>query len=141
MNNCNIIVKLASEGKESQNTKSYVISGLIDFGDACSSFYVYEIATIMADIMASCFHTTDPIRIAKSLFQGYSQEFALNTDEVNALKLVICIRALQAYVVSGMDAENDPDNKYLTLERQEYIELCRYLWKMDDSNFLAMLVS
>ena len=102
---------------------------------------MYEIATIMADIMASCFHTTDSIRIAKSLYQGYSQEFALNTDEVKSLKLIICIRALQAYVLSGMDAEATPDNEYLTLERQECIELCRHLWEIDDSKFLAMLVS
>ena len=90
--------------------------------------------------MASCFHKHDPFRIAKQIFRGYKEEFSLNDGEIKIVKLIICARTLQAYVLSGMDAEDDPEKEYLTLERHESIELCRHLWNIEDNEFLTKLM-
>ena len=135
VNNVNIIVKPRMETTEAQVASSYIISGIIDFVDACSSFYVYELATVMADIMSSCFHKRNPLEIARLIYTGYIKEFPLSELESRVLKLVICIRLLQSYVLSGMSLVSDPENVYLSLERQEFIELCGYLWKMEDNEF------
>ena len=90
--------------------------------------------------MASCFHKHNPLKVARQIYKGYTAEFPLLELEISVLKLVLCIRFLQMYVLTGMALLHDPENKYLTLERQEFIDLCRYLWALKDTFFLREVV-
>ena len=69
INNCNIIVK-------KNGTSDYVISGLIDFGDACFSFCLSELVIVMADLMTSCYMSHNPFAVASALQKGYTNERA-----------------------------------------------------------------
>ena len=139
VNNCNIIIKLVSNG-DSSTSEDYVISGITDFSDVCSGYYVYELATVMAEIMSSCFKKNNPLEVARPIFQSYIEEFPLSEVETGVLKYILCVRLLQMYVLTGLSLSNDPENEYLNADRQECIGVCRYLWKLENSHYLAEVV-
>ncbi|XP_060557771.1 hydroxylysine kinase-like isoform X2 [Ruditapes philippinarum] len=134
-NDCNFIVL-----QTLTKVDKYTISGLIDYGDACVSFYVYEIATLMADMMAVCQGKQNPFEVGKLILRGYRKEFELNSVELDNLRLIICIRMIQYYVLGAEILEKDPSNEYAGLDRDEYISLCKYLWDIDDERFRLELV-
>ena len=140
VNNCNIIIKPVSCGNSSTR-EDYVISGIIDFSDVCSGYYVYELATIMAEIMSSCFKKNNPLEVARPIFKSYMEEFSLSEVETGVLKYVLSARLLQMYVLTGLSLTNDPENEYINADRQECIGACRYLWQLENDHFLAEVVS
>ena len=112
MNKNNIIVERCHSTSDGSPHYDYVISGLVDFADADTSVYVYELATVMADIMASDYEM-EPLEIGREIFRGYVEEFLLNEMELSVLKLCIYIRLLQNYVLRSETLVDNPENKYI----------------------------
>ncbi|WAR13375.1 HYKK-like protein [Mya arenaria] len=133
INNCNIIVRQDITG-------NYVISGIIDFGDACSSFSVSDIVIVMADLMTSCFKQRDILDVAHKVYGGYVQEFPLINMEYRCLRVLICSRLLQMYVLNAETlAEERSRNDYVALEHEESLTVCKVLWKVSDQQFYSRL--
>ncbi|KAK3607400.1 hypothetical protein CHS0354_022564 [Potamilus streckersoni] len=144
INNCNVIVKGASADDSKQiagegNNTDLKIAAVIDFGDSCVGYYVYEIATAVADLMTSCKGQYDPLDVASLVIHGYLSEFQLHEQELRILKLVICVRLLQTYVLSTDMSTRDPDNKYITLEIEDAMETLKFLWKLPDETFQRLV--
>ena len=116
----------------------YVISGLIDFADASFSYYIYELATLMADIMTS-YLQDDPVNIGGIIFNGYAEAFNLNEYEISVLRLCVCVRLLQSYVLRSETMLKEPGNAYLNRGREESLDLCRCIWQMTDEEFLRKI--
>ena len=138
VNKNNIIVdrKCTSDGS---SQTGYSISGLVDFADANSSFYVYELATVMADIMPSV-DEIEPLETGRRLFGGYIKELPLNEKEWTVLKLCVCIRLLQNYVLRSNSLVDNPGSEYLEQGRIDSLQLCRYLWQLNDEIFTEKVV-
>ncbi|XP_045194605.2 hydroxylysine kinase-like [Mercenaria mercenaria] len=130
LNDCNFIVT-----QTTTDADKYTISGLIDYGDVCVSFYIYEIAALMADMMSVCRKKQHPLEVGKLILMGFMQEFELNSVELKCLRLVICVRMVQFYVFGAEIIENDPSNEYAKLDRDDYLEMCKYLWEIGDERF------
>ena len=116
------------------------ISGIIDFGDACVGTYVYEIAILMADIMAH--HRQSALELGRSLLRGFCSEFHLNTEELSCLRLCICVRLLQCYILTEKAALDNPVNrKYITRYQEPYKACCKFLWNIQESEFYEAVIS
>ena len=122
-----------------EDDDSYYISGLVDFADANSSIYVYELAIVMADMMSSI-DEIDPLETGRRLFKGYVEVLPLNEEELSVLKLCICIRLLQNYVLRSKSLLDNPGSEYLEQGREESLQLCRYLWQLSDETFTEKVV-
>ena len=124
---------------QKQNTEhghtEFKITGIIDFGDACFSYYVYELATAMADMMTSTFKSHDIISVGKRIYHGYRAAFLLNEAEISNLRIIICARLSQMFVLNSQAFAKNPENKYLALELEESSKVCEFLWKMTDDEF------
>ena len=134
INNCNIIVQRSDE-----SNSDYVISGIIDFGDACKSFYVSELVIIMADLMSSCLGQYEPLTVANLIIRGYLMEFTLQKDELKFLRILLCSRLLQLYILGGEAIRKNPENEYVCLELKETMDMCTYLWTLDDDVFIKVV--
>ncbi|KAL3858619.1 hypothetical protein ACJMK2_008890 [Sinanodonta woodiana] len=140
INNCNIIVNSGTADDSykiagARNNTDLKIVAVIDFGDSCVGYYVYEIATAVADLMTSCKGQYDPLEVTRLIIHGYLSEFKLHEQELRILKLVICVRLLQTYVLSTDMMTRDPDNKYIALELEDAMETLMFLWNLPDETF------
>ena len=117
-----------------KNGESYNISGLIDFGDASYGTYVYELAIIMADVMAH--HPTLALGAGRRLLRGFHSKFKLTSEELSCLRLCICVRFIQCYILTEKAALASPLNrKYITRYKTQYMACCKYIWYLDENKF------
>lgn len=94
-----------------------------------------DLVIVMADLMTSCSGKHEPLTVARLLAKGYLKAMELNREEISRLKLLICARLLQTFVLSGEALRAHPENDYAGLERKESMELCKHLWRLEDSFF------
>lgn len=120
---------------------TYDVHGVIDYGDVCYSYYIYEIASLIGDLMSSKRSPeSSPLNVAKLILHGYRLEFELQQNELDCLRMTICIRLLQYYVLSAVSLRKNPENKYAGLCRDEYLVICKYLWNMDELKFRESVI-
>jgi len=89
----------------------------------------------MADLMTSCYTSHYPFAVASALYKGYTKERTITPEERRVLKLLICCRLLQTYILSAHSAAANPSNDYIQLERTESWQLCNMLWGITDKEF------
>ena len=136
----NLIVRHSADGN---SPGYYVIAGIIDFGDACKSVYVYEIAVVMADLMSRCFDSVNPLDVGKQLLTGIREQFELSILELNLLKICICVRLLQVHLlVEDIMKTQDKlhNDTYFENCRHNFLEVCKYLWMVDDEVFTDVVI-
>ncbi|KAL4223075.1 hypothetical protein ACF0H5_016550 [Mactra antiquata] len=134
LNNCNIILKSSIDPHMTDSP--YTVSGLIDYGDICYSYYIYEIAILIGDIMSSKLsQDVSPLEAARLILKGYIKKFPLQYNELHCLRIIICVRLLIYFVLSAVSLHENPDNQYAGLDRDGYMAVCKYLWNMDDEVF------
>ncbi|XP_077989766.1 hydroxylysine kinase-like [Glandiceps talaboti] len=115
----NLIVMLDTETFQTSNNvlcdnslKEYSISGIIDFGDAMFSCYVFEVAMAISMFMmeSGC---QDKVSIRKNFEAGYESKFFLNNCERALLDVCIAARLVQIAVLGTGELQNQPENEYI----------------------------
>lgn len=94
------------------------VSGLLDFGDMVFSYTVGDLAIAMAYVVLD---RTDPFAAASEVVRGYTDEFALLPEEMEALWPLVRLRLAMSVCLAAKQRLAQPGNEYLSVS-QEAIE-------------------
>ena len=118
-NEHNILVNKVEESNE------YRISGILDFGDTCYSYYVFELAIAMAYMMLQ----TKNLATGGLVLAGYSTVRTIPEHEKKVLKLCTAARLCQSLVMGQYSHTLDPTNEYLLTTQKSGWALLEAIWK------------
>ncbi|XP_024278598.1 hydroxylysine kinase isoform X1 [Oncorhynchus tshawytscha] len=110
------------------DSTAYKISGILDFGDMSSGYYVFELAIT---IMYMMIENPTPLDVARDVLAGWESVIPLNEAERDALYLLVLCRFCQSLVVARHTVVQHPENKdYLMITTKTGTHhLCR-LWEL-----------
>ena len=94
---------------------NHSISGLIDFGDACYSYQINELAIAATYCMLSA---TDPIEAAVIVTSGYHTVRRLSRKELEILYYLVGARLSVSLCFSSHGQIEDPANHYIKLHQK-----------------------
>lgn len=101
---------------------------LIDFGDACLTFTVAELAIACA---YSMLNQEKPFDIARLIIQGYHETNRLNSSEQEVLVDFILMRLSMSVAISCHERSIEPDNQYLFVSERDIWTLLDYFSRHD----------
>nr|CAB3255089.1 hydroxylysine kinase [Phallusia mammillata] len=105
-NACNFIVSPKEIG--------WKITGVIDFGDSCTSYYIVDVATLLTYMMQKAQSSNlDIHEVAKHAYQGYINVLPLNQDEIAVLDLVVAARLAQSISIGSHMIKLEPEKSHL----------------------------
>ena len=91
------------------------VVGLIDFGDMVYSYTVGNLAVALAYVVLD---KSDPLAAAREVVEGYTSEFALMEDELEALWRLVLMRLCMSVCIAAYQQEQRPDNEYLGISQR-----------------------
>ncbi|XP_055524200.1 hydroxylysine kinase [Wyeomyia smithii] len=127
-NEHNIIVN-RKDGKQ----KDYDIAGIVDFGDICYSYYVFELAIAMTYMMLE----SNDLDIGGLVIAGYSMLRLIPPHEKAVLKVAIAARLCQSLVMGLYTSTVDDQNKYILSSQVRGWGVLEALWAEKDKDILA----
>ena len=117
LHDLNILAQMTAAG-------SYEVSGVLDFADCFYSQYVYEIGTLMAELMPK---KKDPVLWVCPLLAGYQHTFPLNPTELGCLYYVVLTRLCLSATLCYTSYQQEPSNTYLLSGVNGFWELAEEL--------------
>ena len=108
------------------------ITGLIDFGDACYSARIHEIAIALTYVMMK---SDDPLSVAGIMTRAYHQVCPLEPAELELLYYMINARLAVSLTCSTISIQDNPDNHYLVIHQQPVRELMDQMIQMNPATF------
>lgn len=115
-NEQNILVNQKQNGE-------FFVSGILDFGDAAYSFYVFEIAITMCYMILES-TVLEPLTAGGYTLAGYLSEFSLQKADMDVIKECICARLVQSLIMGTYSSAMHPENS------QYYLLTSAKGWKM-----------
>ncbi|HKY45666.1 MAG TPA: phosphotransferase [Pyrinomonadaceae bacterium] len=91
------------------------VVGLIDFGDMVYSYTVGNLAVALAYVVLD---KTDPVAVAREVVEGYTSEFRLTEDELDALWPLVLMRQLMSVCLAAYQQQQRPENEYLQISQR-----------------------
>jgi Ser/Thr protein kinase RdoA (MazF antagonist) len=91
------------------------ISGLLDFGDMVYSYTVGDLAIAIAYIVLD---KVDPRGAANDVIKGYTSEFALLHEELEAVWPLALLRLAVSACMAAYQQRQQPENEYLRISQQ-----------------------
>ncbi|KAB5559021.1 hypothetical protein PHYPO_G00024050 [Pangasianodon hypophthalmus] len=120
LNDHNILV-------EPEGPSWYRISGILDFGDMSSGYFVFELAIM---IMYMMIESANPLEVGGPVIAGFESVVPLNTDERNALYTLVLSRFCQSLVYARSAVLQQPENEeYLMITAKTGNRLLQLLWE------------
>ena len=83
---------------QERENDEYHVTGILDFGDAAYSFYVFEIAIDMIYLILES-DILDPLVAGGYTLAGFLSEFDLCETDLNVLKECLCARLVQSLII------------------------------------------
>ncbi|XP_067085892.1 hydroxylysine kinase [Osmerus mordax] len=113
----------------------YKISGILDFGDMSSGYYVFELAIT---IMYMMIENPSPLDVGGPVLAGWESVFPLNEAEKEALYLLVLCRFCQSLVLARHAVVQQPENEeyLMTTAKTGIRHLCR-LWELGEEEVVA----
>lgn len=105
------------------------IVGLIDFGDMVYSYTVGNLAVALAYVVLD---KSDPLEAARAVVEGYTSEFALTEDELEALWPLVLMRLCMSVCLAAYQQQQRPENDYLQISQQSIAGNLRSLFEITD---------
>uniref|UniRef100_A0A3Q2FWI4 Hydroxylysine kinase n=1 Tax=Cyprinodon variegatus TaxID=28743 RepID=A0A3Q2FWI4_CYPVA len=106
----------------------YKISGILDFGDMNSGYYVFELAIT---IMYMMIEHPDPIQVGGPVLAGWESVFPLNQDEKDCLYLLVLSRFCQSLVMARYSVTLHPENEeYLMITSRKGVKILQRFWEL-----------
>nr|XP_002120512.1 hydroxylysine kinase isoform X1 [Ciona intestinalis] len=104
-NDANLILK------QQPGCGRWIIEGIIDFGDMAHSFYLFEIAILVAYFMMKAFKDgLDADIVADHVLKGFKSVLRLNPFEHEVLYVTVAEVAAHSLCKTAADAQKSPDN-------------------------------
>lgn len=119
MNEQNILVAHDGDGRPR-------VSGLIDFGDIQSNYYVFELALTCMYMMLDC-KTMDPLDAPAHVLAGYASQRPIPAHEFRLLKWLIAARFVQSLVLGAYSFLQHPD-PYVLITSKRGWDCLEQLW-------------
>ncbi|XP_060796638.1 hydroxylysine kinase-like [Neoarius graeffei] len=120
LNDYNILV-------EPDGPSGYTISGILDFCDMSSGYFVFELAIM---IMYMMIESKNPLGVGAPVIAGFESVFPLNTDERDALYTLVLSRFSQSLVYARAMVLQQPENKeYLMITAKTGVRILQLLWE------------
>ena len=117
---------LVSQNKNGE----YYVSGILDFGDAAFSYYVFEIAITMCYLMLES-TVLDPLKAGGYTLAGYLSEFSLEVTDLAVMKECVCARLVQSLIMGTYSSTMHPENsEYFLLTSKKGWTLLKKLWSI-----------
>lgn len=106
----------------------YRISGILDFGDMSSGYYVFELAITIMYLMIE---SPSPLEVGAPVLAGWESVIALNKAERDSLYLLVLGRFCQSLVMARHCVSLHPENEeYLMITAKTGIQHLIYLWEL-----------
>ena len=110
--------------------KGYRISGILDCGDVCYSYRVFEVAICMAYMMVIMHEAgdshSDAIHAVGHVLRGYQEIFPLSPDELDLIYWSVAARICQSLAISDHQMSLEPDNTYLDYNKIFFWEVLEH---------------
>ncbi|XP_036971363.1 hydroxylysine kinase-like [Acanthopagrus latus] len=109
-------------------TDGYRISGILDFGDMNTGYYIHELAI---NIMHMMTEHPEPIEVGGPVLAGWESVIPLNEAERDCLYLLVLSRFCQLLTLSRHKVKLHPENaEYLMITSKRGIHTLRHLWEL-----------
>uniref|UniRef100_A0A3B5L0T3 Hydroxylysine kinase n=1 Tax=Xiphophorus couchianus TaxID=32473 RepID=A0A3B5L0T3_9TELE len=106
----------------------YKISGILDFGDMNSGFYINELAIT---IMYMMIEHPDPIEVGGPVLAGWESVIPLNKDEKDCLYVLVLSRFCQSLVMARYSVMLHPENgEYLMITSRKGVKILQKVWEL-----------
>ncbi|XP_018615350.1 hydroxylysine kinase isoform X2 [Scleropages formosus] len=113
---------------EHDGLAGYKISGILDFGDMSSGYYVFELAIT---IMYMMIESANAIDVGGPVLAGWESVFPLNEAERNALYFLVLCRFCQSLVLARRAITLYPENEeYLMTTARTGVRHLQQLWEL-----------
>ncbi|KAG7283703.1 hypothetical protein CRUP_020476 [Coryphaenoides rupestris] len=104
------------------------ISGILDFSDMSSGYYVHELAIAITYMMIE---HPDPPSVGRPVTQGWESVLPLQREERDCLYLLVLCRLTQSLVMARHTVRLQPENKdYLMITAGPGSRILRQLWDL-----------
>ena len=117
VNGLNIIMEKVAD------RDTYQYASFIDFGDACKTCTVFELALALAYIMSenmaplSC---SNCVEFVKPLIDGYTSVMPLSHEELDSLYYLVLARCCQSAPLGEISFKAEPWNSYLLVTPKKF---------------------
>ncbi|KAL7855362.1 hypothetical protein SRHO_G00175520 [Serrasalmus rhombeus] len=112
---------------EPDGPSSYRISGILDFGDMSSGYFVFELAIT---IMYMMIKRPRPLAVGAAVLAGWESVIPLNPEERDVLYLLVLSRFCQSLVLAHYTVLQQPENEeYLMVTARPGAQLLQLLWE------------
>ncbi|KAM9848886.1 hydroxylysine kinase [Aulostomus maculatus] len=106
----------------------YRISGILDFGDLHSGYYIHELAITITYMMME---HPNPIEVGGYVLAGWESVFSLNEEEKDCLYILVLSRLCQSLVLARHFVTLFPENKeYLMISQKKGVPNFQLLWQL-----------
>ncbi|XP_031640926.1 hydroxylysine kinase-like [Contarinia nasturtii] len=113
-----VVTKTSSESNE------FRVTGVIDFGDACYSFYIFELAITIAYMILQ----TSKLETAGYVIAGYQELRPIPNNERDVLKICVAARLCQSLVLGAYTHTLNPENDYLLTTQENGWKVLSMIW-------------
>ncbi|XP_026179003.1 hydroxylysine kinase isoform X2 [Mastacembelus armatus] len=106
----------------------YSISGILDFGDMNSGYYIHDLAIA---IMYMMMEHPRPVEVGGPILAGWESVIPLNEMEKVCLFVLVLARFCQSLVHARYAVKLHPENKeYLMISSRKGVHIFRELWEL-----------
>uniref|UniRef100_A0A3Q3FI03 Hydroxylysine kinase n=1 Tax=Labrus bergylta TaxID=56723 RepID=A0A3Q3FI03_9LABR len=120
-NDLNILV-------QPDETDGYRISGILDFGDMNSGYYIHELAIV---IMYMMIEHPNPIEVGGHVLAGWESVLPLNEAEKDCLFVLVLCRFCQSLVLARYSVTLYPENaEYLMITSIKGVKILHQMWEL-----------
>ncbi|XP_010740277.3 hydroxylysine kinase [Larimichthys crocea] len=107
---------------------SYRISGILDFGDMNSGYYIHELSI---SIMYMMMEHPKPIEVGGPIIAGWESVLPLNEAEKDCLYVLVLSRFCQSLVLARYSVTLHPENaEYLMISSKKGVHILPQLWEL-----------
>lgn len=120
-NDLNVLVQL-------DENNDYKITGILDFGDSNSGYFIHELAIAIMYLMIE---HPNPIQVGGPVLAGWESVFLLNEAERECLFVLVLCRFCQSIVLGHQAVALHPENEeYLTITTRKGVRILQQLWDL-----------
>ncbi|XP_037326356.2 hydroxylysine kinase [Pungitius pungitius] len=120
-NDLNVLVQL-------DESAGHRISGILDFGDMNSGYYIHELAITIMYMMTE---HPEPVEVGGPVLAGWESVLPLDETEKDCLYVLVLSRFCQSLVMARHSVKMHPENAdYLMISSRRGVHILRQLWEL-----------
>ncbi|XP_071803392.1 hydroxylysine kinase-like [Asterias amurensis] len=129
------VLAVSPLGGNSQGTRGFEISGVIDFDSMVYSCLVFEIAVPMMYLM---FCSDQPLEATANLLAGFESRAPLTEKERGVLRVLVAGRFIQSLVLGLYSSSFNPDNSCIVGTQAKSLNLLEDFWNHPEEDLMKL---